>query len=173
LYINIIAVIGIYFWFYRFTINFGYLWWLLFAFICSFVVPKGVKYSFFNPIKLAKSLLSDLVWVSHLYLSVSTALSNFSIKLLNFVRNYVLNFYFFKKTFRYSSYPNLFFSWLFIFISKQVSYIFNFNINSSSVYVWEFNNTNYYYPAIIKSRPVVFERSKHFIKQFFYFIYSK
>ena len=40
LYINIILVVSLYFWFYRFLINFGYLWWLLFAFILSFVFPK-------------------------------------------------------------------------------------------------------------------------------------
>lgn len=32
LYVNIIAVVGMYYWFYRFTMNFGYLWWFFFFF---------------------------------------------------------------------------------------------------------------------------------------------
>ena len=64
LYINIIAVIGIYFWFYRFTMNFGYLWWLLFIFISSFIVPKAIKYRLYNPLNLFNAIYESIVWIS-------------------------------------------------------------------------------------------------------------
>lgn len=50
LYINIIAVLGFYFWFYRLTLNFGYLWWLLyfFFFFCIFAKFFNLySYTFF------------------------------------------------------------------------------------------------------------------------------
>jgi len=63
LYVNIIAVVGIYFWFYRFTMNFGYLWWLLYAFIMSFIIPRTLKYRLYLPRVLAKSFYKDAMWL--------------------------------------------------------------------------------------------------------------
>lgn len=48
LYINIIAVVGLYFWFYRFVMNFGYVWIMLFLFIFSFFLPKVLKFKLYN-----------------------------------------------------------------------------------------------------------------------------
>jgi hypothetical protein len=48
LYINIIAVVGLYFWFYRFVMNFGYVWVMLFLFIFSFFLPKVLKFRLYN-----------------------------------------------------------------------------------------------------------------------------
>jgi hypothetical protein len=49
LYINIMVLFGLYFYFYRFTLNFGYLWWLLFSLLGSFFVPRMVKFRLYNP----------------------------------------------------------------------------------------------------------------------------
>lgn len=51
LYINIIAVLGFYFWFYKLTFNFGYFWWLLWIFFCSFFFTKFIKFFSLNFLK--------------------------------------------------------------------------------------------------------------------------
>lgn len=43
LYINIIVVLGFFFWFFKLTFNFGYLWWLLYSFFFACIFSK-----FFN-----------------------------------------------------------------------------------------------------------------------------
>jgi hypothetical protein len=50
--------------------------------------------------------------------------------------------------------------------------LFNKTFNST-IYIWEFNNTNYYYSSIIKSRPVILEKNKSTLKQLLNFIFSK
>ena len=92
LYVNIIAVIGIYFWFYRFTMNFGYLWWLLCGFILSFIIPKTVKYGLYNPIKLLDSLSCDIIWISSLIINFYNGLIQFFSKFLmiNSLKNTVI-----------------------------------------------------------------------------------
>jgi len=62
LYVNVIAVIGIYFWFYRFTMNFGYLWWILYIFIFSFLIPKTIKYRLYNPRLIYLDYLNSFIW---------------------------------------------------------------------------------------------------------------
>ena len=49
LYINIIALFGLYFYFYRFTFNFGHLWWLFFCFPASFIIPQAIRLRLYNP----------------------------------------------------------------------------------------------------------------------------
>jgi len=49
LYINIMVLFGLYFYFYRFTLNFGYLWWLFFSLVASFFVPRMVKFRLYDP----------------------------------------------------------------------------------------------------------------------------
>lgn len=62
LYINIIAVIAFYFWFYNFTMNFGYTWWLLYAFILSFVFFKAIKFNFYNLKTLNNEFRLSINW---------------------------------------------------------------------------------------------------------------
>lgn len=47
LWVNILAVTGFYYWFYRFSMNFGYLWPFLSLFVLSFIMPRALKYNFF------------------------------------------------------------------------------------------------------------------------------
>ncbi len=62
LYINIIAVIGMYFWFYRFVMNFGYLWWLFYLSLASFVVAKTIHFRLYTIMGLWNSITADIVW---------------------------------------------------------------------------------------------------------------
>lgn len=62
LYINIIAVVGIYFWFYRFNMNFGYLWWLLYFFICSFFFSRALNYNLVNLKNLFLQIFNSVIW---------------------------------------------------------------------------------------------------------------
>lgn len=63
LYINIIAVVGMYYWFYRFTMNFGYLWWLFYSFFLSFVASRYIKYNLFSYNSLKQEFLLLINWV--------------------------------------------------------------------------------------------------------------
>jgi hypothetical protein len=61
LYVNIFAVLGLYYFFYKFTINFGYLWWFLGIFISVFALNKFIKnkyYLYFNFLPAVKSFLT-------------------------------------------------------------------------------------------------------------------
>lgn len=62
LYINIIAVIGMYFWFYRFVMNFGYVWWLFYISLASFVVAKTFHFRLYSPHILLNSIFKDIMW---------------------------------------------------------------------------------------------------------------
>lgn len=164
LYVNIIAVVGIYFWFYRFTMNFGYLWWLLFIFISSFIVPKAVKYRLYNPKNLLNSYYKDLLWLSFLILNLKSTLLN------------IFNFFF--KNLSFNSSLNSFFlnsntNALYTSLVSFLNIITNLRFSNNNIYVWEYTNVNYYYGAIIGSRPVIFEKSKYTVSQLFSFILSK
>lgn len=168
LYVNIVAVIGIYFWFYRFTMNFGYLWWLLFLFIASFIVPKAIKYRLYNPLNLFNSLVNDILWLSYILLSIHLNFKNILNYILNYFKNYVLNFSFFKYNLKNSNLFNI----IYLNDYKLFFFIKNCKIINNSIFMWEYNNTNYYYTSIIKSRPVIIERLKNFFKQIFNFCFS-
>lgn len=76
LYINIIAVIAFYFWFYNFTMNFGYLWWLLYAFILSFFLFKAIKFNFYNLNTLKFEFISSIKWLFFILSSGTKQISN-------------------------------------------------------------------------------------------------
>ena len=62
LYVNIIAVIGIYFWFYRFNMNFGYLWWILYIFFFSFFFSRGLSLNLIGLFEPFKSISKSFFW---------------------------------------------------------------------------------------------------------------
>lgn len=84
LYINIIAVIGIYFWFYRFNMNFGYLWWLLYAFICSFAFSRAMSYNLINIKNLFFQILNSFTWFFNIIFSF---VSNIFLFLKSFLKS--------------------------------------------------------------------------------------
>lgn len=73
LYVNVIALLGLNFLFYKFTINFGALWVFLFIFIVSFFFSKILKYTlfsisfFFNELKFILNFFKNLM-LSFLFL---------------------------------------------------------------------------------------------------------
>lgn len=66
LYINIIAVIGIYFWFYKITINYNYMWIILYFFFASIIWSR-----FFNFFSF-KNIFFFLKWNFSLFNSLKS-----------------------------------------------------------------------------------------------------
>jgi len=81
LYINIIAVIAFYFWFYNFTMNFGYVWWLLYSFILSFFLFKAIKFNFYN----IKTLLGEFKLSSLWLFSILSQIFKFLNSIISFL----------------------------------------------------------------------------------------
>lgn len=76
LYINIVAVLGIYYFFYKFTINFGYLWWVFIIFINCFFFNKFFKLSIFSIYKLLFFFKKLLVWYFFMFNNFYNILKN-------------------------------------------------------------------------------------------------
>lgn len=76
LYINIIAIIAFYFWFYNFTINFGYMWWLLFIFIASFTIFKSIKYKLYSINTFILELTNTFNWFITIIYSIFIIFDN-------------------------------------------------------------------------------------------------
>lgn len=89
LYVNIVAVVAFYFWFYKFTMNFGYLWWLLFSLIASFFFSRALKHNFFNPIKIYTEFILGFKWFIAIIYNIIKPLLNFILLSSN---KYTLNF---------------------------------------------------------------------------------
>jgi len=152
LYINIIAVIGIYFWFYRFTMNFGYLWWLLFIFIFSFIAPKAIKYRFYNISILINSFYSDIYWFSLILNNIIYTVVNYIFKIYYYININLYNNYFFGKNYNIN------------FLN-----LLNYNKNFNLIYIWEYNNINYN----SYSNFSIFKKFKYFLIQFLVFSFNK
>lgn len=150
LYINIIAIVGLYFWFYRFVMNFGYLWWLLYISLVSFALTKSFHYDVVLPHKLVKSVMNDLLFFS--------LILNELINLINstLVNNLVSLF-----TDSFSKLSKIIHSYSTLqvwFIKGLVSGLY-FQ-NNSTLFFWRFNNINYYIHSITLNYNKVFLDSK-------------
>ena len=77
LWVNILAVTGFYYWFYRFTMNFGYLWPFFSLFILSFFIPRAIKYNYFYISNLFSSLIKLLNWFYLIFCDFFSFFSNF------------------------------------------------------------------------------------------------
>ena len=170
LYVNIIAVVGIYFWFYRFTMNFGYLWWLLFLFICSFIVPKAIKYRFYNPINLFNSVISDILWFGALIFNSNNYFFKKIINLTDFLNVFILNSQFFKIKGTYQNLKSFLFYYLNIL---SLNNFLKLKEKHSSIYSWEFNYTDYYYNSVTQAKPVFFQKIKLFYSRFIYIVFLR
>lgn len=62
LYLSIISIFGLYYWFFRFSFNFTYLWWLFIVFIGSFFLPKIIKYRLYEPSTIFYKILESSRW---------------------------------------------------------------------------------------------------------------
>lgn len=48
MYLSIVSIFGLYYWFFKFSFNFSYLWWFFIFFISSFFLPKIIKYRLYS-----------------------------------------------------------------------------------------------------------------------------
>jgi hypothetical protein len=146
LYINIIAMVGLYFWFYRFTINYGYVWWLLFIFIASFIVPKAIKYRLYNPNNLFNSLVLDFKWLGFQLFIFNRFFISILFKFKNFLLSNILVFNLILRKFNFSfveKFGILLIENLFSFVTFYFYYKNkNFSKKNSWLYRWEFSQFN-------------------------------
>jgi hypothetical protein len=63
LYLSVVSIFGLYYWFYKFSFNFTYLWWLFIAFVGSFFLPKIIKYRLYEPVTLINKFFDFFRWL--------------------------------------------------------------------------------------------------------------
>lgn len=62
MYLSVVSIFGLYYWFFKFSFNFTYLWWLFIAFIGSFFLPKIIKYRLYEPYTLFTKAFEFFKW---------------------------------------------------------------------------------------------------------------
>jgi hypothetical protein len=63
-----------YYWFYRFTMNFGYLWWLFYFFILTFFFSKFIKYS--SSLNIKNEIYLIIKWLGYIIESLYQVLNH-------------------------------------------------------------------------------------------------
>ena len=127
LWLNIMIVYGLYFFFYRFTFNFGYLWFGVAISIFSTIFSRILKYKFYNIYNLFNEFLKLFTWFNLIF------------------KNFLLNFNFFLNNLYSSNKINLLifnkFNYVFYFFYKYFNLlIFNFNKKKDYGYVFIWKN---------------------------------
>lgn len=64
MYLSIVCIFGLYYWFYKFSFNFTYLWWLFIVFVGSFFIPKIIKYRLYEPTTILNKFFGFFKWAS-------------------------------------------------------------------------------------------------------------
>lgn len=82
LYVNIIAVVGIYFWFYRFNMNFGYLWWILYFFLFSLFFSRSYSLNVFGIKQTFSQIFASYIWFFTIIYSFISKLNFFFFNIL-------------------------------------------------------------------------------------------
>lgn len=139
LYINIIAVIGMYFWFYRFVMNFGYLWWLFYLSLASFVAAKTLHFRLYTVANVYNSITLDLVWFA-------TCLNVFTEMVI--VRERAVKGIFFKN---FSFLPNTH-----LLFGRNVLNALLIKSNLYYVFLWFYNPTSYYVRSLTIKQAKIF-----------------
>lgn len=62
MYLSVISIFGLYYWFYRFSFNFTYIWWFFISFVASFFLPKIFKYRLYEPNTLLTKVFDLFRW---------------------------------------------------------------------------------------------------------------
>jgi len=70
LYINIIAVIGMYFWFYRINMNFTYLWWFFYLCVISIFLPKIINNNIVSYNNFFKTFYNLFIWIYYILVDI-------------------------------------------------------------------------------------------------------
>jgi hypothetical protein len=81
LWVNIIVVYGLYFFFYRFTFNFGYLWIGLFVYFSSFIFSRAYQSKFYSLTSLSLEFNFLMSWYRLVVYNLVTLFSS----LCNFI----------------------------------------------------------------------------------------
>lgn len=118
LWLNIIMVYGLYFIFYRFSFNFGYIWWGVLILAYSTIFSRIVKYNFFNIFYVIKEFSNLQRWYGYIINSLFIFFKTYFKKhfILVNIFNYIYIYqkrgfsFIFKKYYYYTS--KLFFWWL-------------------------------------------------------------
>jgi hypothetical protein len=61
---------GLYFVFYRFSLNFGYVWWLVYITVSLFFMIRALKYRYYNIIIIFKDFLENIKWAKFILLDL-------------------------------------------------------------------------------------------------------
>lgn len=62
MYLSVVSIFGLYYWFFKFSFNFTYLWWLFIGFVGSFFIPKIIKYRLYEPSTLLNKFFDFFKW---------------------------------------------------------------------------------------------------------------
>lgn len=62
MYLSIVSIFGLYYWFFKFSFNFTYLWWLFITFIGSIFLPKMVKFRLYEPLTVLNMVFDFFKW---------------------------------------------------------------------------------------------------------------
>ena len=63
MYLSVVCMFGLYYWFFKFSFNFTYLWWFFIGFIGSFFLPKIIKFRLYEPTTLVNKFFQLFRWV--------------------------------------------------------------------------------------------------------------
>jgi hypothetical protein len=69
MYLSVVSIFGLYYWFFKFSFNFSYLWWFFIGFLGSFLLPKVIKYRLYEPSNIIKTFYGFFIWLSLLFKS--------------------------------------------------------------------------------------------------------
>ena len=141
IWINILAIVAFYYWFYRLMFNFTYLWWFFFSLVASFVFSKFIKQNSFSFLNFKVSFFKNFFWLFMILNSLYTS----AISLFTLIFNYfklhtqliTLNFFFLNNT--VVLYLATFFINLFNFFKTKLQPVFIFNYKGQPQVLQYFN----------------------------------
>lgn len=85
LWLNIVIIYGLFFLFYRFTFNFGYIWFGVLVLFYSFIFSKVLKYNFVNIFIIIKEFFFLISWLGLICLNFLLFFKSFFITYFNLV----------------------------------------------------------------------------------------
>jgi len=131
LWLNIIMVYGLYFIFYRFSFNFGYVWWGILILAYSTIFSRIVKYNFFNPYYVYAEFLALQRWYGYI---LKTSMYNFD----NYIKNHfiVANLYTYITKYKNDRF-NFFFDNYYYYTAKVFIYWIKKKENMKITYLWQ------------------------------------
>ena len=153
LWLNIFAIYGLHFAFYRFTFTFGYLWLLFIIFIGSFIFARMLKYNFHNYNYIFSEINNFYSWFGFLFNNFYNFLLHIFIS--SFLKLNSLNSFsiFSKRFILFSFLSNLF---------LKFNLILKRNLNSlENTHVW-------YYLSLRDESLLKFSSKIFFLNQFFF-----